>query len=398
MKLKIILSTLIVALILSGGYSFYVYAWDPSEKVSVKEDEMTNIDFLKDKRAVIYFSTTADQDSNDDGMSYAMFVDEKGQANSIKMEGLELGNITKSTNQVFIEDKNRIQLLGGKYEDFHLKKSQYTGERSGYLPGKDLFFSIYNTGFNKKGGYDSDVRYGNENGFKTGTIPNYLVSSGVVGDNVYVLANDQTKPKVFVLKEVTLDNKFDVKDLAKIETPNEVAAESEVLADQNYFYFIMGATTDDHNKDDLLIRVHKQTKKQDIFPLVHYAGVDDIIETIVFNVRQSAYLYKDELYFVDGLGDVYTFNTKTEQIQKKFSFVDADKTKVGYNEQVYFQDDHVYYFRFNPKSEKYTIDVYSLLTGKQESQQEITGIKEVMNQVQKRGKSIYSYGFMMLSK
>ncbi|MGG2025584.1 hypothetical protein AB1282_07650 [Gottfriedia sp. S16(2024)] len=224
------------------------------------------------------------------------------------------------------------------------------------------------------------------------------MSSGVEGDNVYVLANDQTKPKEFELKEVILDNEFSLKDLAKVETPSEVAAESEVLADQNYFYVIMGAAKDDHNKDDLLIRVNKQTKKQDIFPLVHYAGVNDVIETIVFNVRQSAYIFKDELYFVDGLGDVYTFNTKSEQIQKKFSFVDADQTKVGYNEQVYFQDDRVYYFRFNPKSEKYTIDVYSLLTGKQESQQEITGIKEVMNQVQKRGKSIYSYGFMMLSK
>ncbi|WP_088012397.1 hypothetical protein [Gottfriedia acidiceleris] len=398
MKFKMILTSLIVALILGGGYGFYVYAWDQGEKTAVNEDELTNANFLKDKRAVIYFSTTADQDSNGGGMSYAMFVDEKGQANSIKMEGLELGNISKSSNQVFLEDKNRIQLIGEKYKDFHIKKSQYTGERSGYLHGKDLFFSIYNTGFNKNGGYDSDVRYGNANGFKTGTIPNYIVSSGIEGDNVYVLANDQSKPKEFELKEVILENEFGVKDLAKIETPSEVAAESEVLADQNYFYVIMGATKDDHNKDDLLIRINKQTKKQDLFPLVHYTGVNDVIETIVFNVRQSAYIFKDELYFVDGLGDVYTFNTKTEQIQKKFSLIDADKTRVGYNEQVYFQDEHVYYFRFNPKSEKYTIDVYNLQTGKQVAQQEITGIKEIMNQAQKRGKSIYSYGFMMLSE
>ncbi|MGG2025585.1 hypothetical protein AB1282_07655 [Gottfriedia sp. S16(2024)] len=122
MKLKIILTILILALIISGGYGFYLYAWDPSEKVSVNEDELTNAGFLKDKRAVLFFSTTADQDSNDGGTSYAMFVDEKGQANSIKMDGLELGNITKSTSQVFIEDKNRIQLIGEKYKTVHFKK------------------------------------------------------------------------------------------------------------------------------------------------------------------------------------------------------------------------------------------------------------------------------------
>ncbi|MFB7139110.1 hypothetical protein ACFCYN_05635 [Gottfriedia sp. NPDC056225] len=397
MKKRILIISFIVALCLGGGYWFYVYAWDSSAKVIAKEDELTRTSFLKDKRAVIYFSTTADQDINGDGLSYAVFVDENGQAKSVKMKGLELGSVTKSPNQVFLEDKNHIQILGDEYKDFQMKKSQYTGERSGYIKGKDLFFSIYNSGFSKKDGYNSDVRFGNKNGFQTGTIPSYIVASGQVGENIYILTNDPKNPKEFNLQEVVLNNKVGIKQLSKFETKDEVNPDSQVLADQ-YFYYIIAsnASIDEHNKDEILLRIDKKTLRLDTLPLVHYSNIEDVRSTIVYNIKQSAYLLNGELFYIDGLGDVYTFNTKTEQVQKKFSLIDADKTVLYYNEQVYFRGNYVYYFRDNPKNNKFSIEVYNLKTGKLETHQEIKGINEIMTQVTKKGKSIYAYSFMML--
>jgi hypothetical protein len=50
----------------------------------------------------------------------------------------------------------------------------------------------------------------------------------------------------------------------------------------------------------------------------------------------------------------------------------------------------------HPKTEKYLIEKYNLLNGKREAVQEITGIKEIMAEVARRGKFAPIYDFKML--
>lgn len=57
--------------------------------------------FLKDKHAVLYLSSTADQDMDGKGISYAVFINKNGEASGYKMNGLELGGIGVSEIKKF---------------------------------------------------------------------------------------------------------------------------------------------------------------------------------------------------------------------------------------------------------------------------------------------------------
>lgn len=83
----------------------------------VKEETVRQHNFLDDKQAVLYYSSTADQDMDDRGKSIAIFIDDGGVARGYKMKGLELGSVALGENGLLIEDKETLRLIGNKYKE-----------------------------------------------------------------------------------------------------------------------------------------------------------------------------------------------------------------------------------------------------------------------------------------
>lgn len=398
-KYKALWAVVSLFLVIGTGVLGYRYFFgEASHQLLVEQSELSGEKFLTDKQAVIYFSTTADQDLRDDGMSYAVFVDQEGQARALEMEGLELGSMAKNDTQVFLEEKDKVRIVGEHYAEFPMSKNQYTGERAGFLAKEGYFVSIYNTGFDKQGkGYLSDVRYGNQEGFHTATIPHYIATSGIIEDQIYILTLDQ-QSMTYELRTVDIEEQLIIHDLARLEVEQgiEVTPEAPVLADERYFYLMMSSYKSDQNKDLLLYRINKATLQQDVYLIARYAGLEDVGVTIPYNMRKSAVLHNGQVTFVNGLGDVYTFDTATEQSQLAFSLANAGSSRVSYSEEVYFQNGHLYYFSYHPESSEYTIVQHELSSGKLVKQQRIDGLEELMKKIRRKGKRAYSYDFMML--
>ncbi len=96
------------------------------------------------------------------------------------------------------------------------------------------------------------------------------------------------------------------------------------------------------------------------------------------------------------LGDVITFNTETNAVNLKFKIDYHVTDGVRYNEQTYFEDDQLYVLRYNEKQEhKYSIETYSLTTGKKIKTTTIKDMDQIVTSV-KGGKSIYAYDFKIL--
>lgn len=87
-------------------------------------EELNQPDFLHDKEAVVYFSTTTNQDRNNEGISYAVFIDDKGKASGFQMGGLEFGSMALNNHQLLLEDKNTIRLIGEKNAVIDLEYQQ----------------------------------------------------------------------------------------------------------------------------------------------------------------------------------------------------------------------------------------------------------------------------------
>jgi hypothetical protein len=379
------------------GYLFYFCVWDSSTAFLLSEAELKRENFLQDKQAIVYFSTTVPQNAFNDGLSYAVFVDDQGRAKSWKMDGLELGSMAAHSNQVFVEEKEKVRLVGNRYQVFPMKDKQFTGERTGYLEKGHFFYSIYNSGFDERGGYRSDVRWGNDKGFQTGTIPYYIRSSGEDGEHFYILTMDFTKDNKCYLKEINIINqKVEIKSLTEWRQSENSAFLSSILADEHYFYVVLyGEESDFHVQ---LLQINKQNYQMERYTLVKYPPNenDDTLTNLLPLGRESLHLYNRELYYVDGFGDIYTFNPLSKKVQKKFSLLDYKPTGGSNDEQLYFHNQYMYIFRFNPSTGQYVIEKYNLLNGKREAVREVTGIKEIMAEVSRRKKFAPVYDFKML--
>jgi hypothetical protein len=254
------------------GYWFYFCVWDSSTAVLLSEEELRQKDFLQDKQAILFYSTTAPENGYNDGLSYAVFVDNKGRARSWKMKGLENGTMAANAEQVYIEEKDKVRLVGKHYNVFPMKDmEQHTGERTGYLKKDHLFYSIYNSGFDGKGGYRSDVRWGNEAGFHAGTtIPNFIVSSGDDGEHIYVLGSNMEETKCYLKEVHVTPQKVEVKTLTEWKKTMDPASNIFVAKDAFYVVFY-GANNYSYVQ---LMRIDKKTYQQEMYPLVKYANDD----------------------------------------------------------------------------------------------------------------------------
>ena len=181
-------------------------------------------------------------------------------------------------------------------------------------------------------------------------------------------------------------------DTPKNEFFNSLAP---LLSDKKNYYLILSSVIDDFNEKTSLYRIAKDTYEQEVYDFIEYKDMKDLVSTIPYNFKNSAHIHQDVLYFINGLGDVYTFDTKNEEIQKKFSIENASKSKIRHNEETYFKDNSLYVLRYSDeKKEKYYLEVYNLDNGSRVNTLDITGFHDLLSSVQK--KSIYSYDLKVL--
>ncbi|PGM54821.1 hypothetical protein [Bacillus sp. AFS053548] len=364
----------------------------------VKEETIRKSNFLDDKQAVLYYSTTADQDMDDRGISIAIFVDDDGVARGYKMKGLELGSVGLGESGLLLEDKETLRLIGNKYKEVKMKY-QHTGEITGYLRSSNLYFTIFNSGF-VKNGYASNVLYGNDKGFKKGNIPHYIYTSGVDKNDIIILTEDN---ETCHLRKVGFDdNKLKIKDLTQLKKRsgyNSYGPRSQIVSDENYYYMVLGESKQENLKDEneVLVRINKKTLKQDKITLVSYKNktINQLNATSPYSLDHSIYIYGNELFFANGLGDVYTVDITRNIVKKKFTIKNPRKGPYRYGEQTYFKNDSLYVVRYDSKKKvKYYFEQYSLETGKKTKVVQMKGVEEILSSI--KGKSVHSYDFQIL--
>lgn len=386
-------------IIIAAFYLLKNFVFDASREFLINEEEIKETDFLKDKIAVIYFSTTADQDMFDDGKGFATFIDKKGETRTYKMGGLELGGMANHNGQLLLEDKNKLIFLGEHYKEFKLKEYQHTGERVGYLPKSAIFYTIFNSGFDDNGGYKSDIYWGDHEAIQNGVIPNYILSSGQDEDFIYIITNEVSDFEAAKLSRVSLKNGLNIEVLTEWRQSENNSLMSNIVTDESYYYYVeeVSALTTNHYSESNIVRIDKKTFKRDSFFIEKIETPSDFTAKSPFDSGKSIYLFNNKLYYVNGLGHVFSYDTKEAKVSNSFHLnFEKENPNITYDEQVAFKDDLIYFFSFDPKTEIYTLDQYNLNSGKLEATQELSGIKEIMNSLGK--KYAASYDFLILDK
>ncbi|KQL39492.1 hypothetical protein AN960_11130 [Bacillus sp. FJAT-25509] len=366
----------------------------------VKEETIRKNNFLNDKQAVLYYSSTADQDMDGRGKSIAIFVDDDGVARGYKMKGLELGSVALGEKGLLLMDKETLRLIGHQYKEVKMEY-QHTGDLTGYLKSSNLYFTIFNSGF-VKNGYASNVLYGNEKGFEKGNIPHFISTSGVDKNEILILTEDIEKNTAHLRKVVFDDNKLIIKDLIQLKNRsgyNSYNPSSQIISDENYYYMVLEERKEGNLKDEnvVLVRINKKTLKQEMITLVSYKNktINQLTAKIPYSTDHSIYIYGKELFCANGLGDVYTVDTTNNRVKKKFTIENPRKGPYRYGEQTYFKNDSMFVVRYDSKKKvKYYFEQYSLVSGKKTNEVKMHGVDEILSSV--KGKSVHSYDFKIL--
>ena len=94
----------------------------------LSEADLSNPDLLTDTAAILYFSTTADQDMNRDGLSFAVFVD-IGRENEAMGNGRSRAWDCLMPQRIlfFLEDRGHVYLadFGRDHNFFHGDRRTY---------------------------------------------------------------------------------------------------------------------------------------------------------------------------------------------------------------------------------------------------------------------------------
>lgn len=392
MKIKILAIIILLTLIFLTLIFFVKVGHE--ESAQLNSSESFDVDTIEKTKAVIYLSTTADKDYSNNGISYNIFVQEDHTTKFLKMDGLERGSIALGENQILLEDKDSLSVVGEGVKEFETTTPQYTGERAGYLANQQIFFSIYNSGFRGED-YYSDVRYGDSNGFKEGTIPYYIVSSGLEENSVPILTQDLDADELN-LKEVIINDEIMIKDIVRLNLPTteNIQIPAPILADENNYYLILSVLNNETSKSLSICRINKKTLHQDIFEFIDYNNVE--LATIKpYNSNNSATIYKSKLYYVDGMGDIYSFDLNKLNVLKEFSFKNINASSTRYNEEIYFKDEDLYVLRYDEKKkEHYYLETYSLKNGNLVDSFDILGLHELLESSNIKG--LYSYDLKVL--
>ncbi|GKV57599.1 hypothetical protein NCCP2222_35460 [Sporosarcina sp. NCCP-2222] len=350
--------------------------------------ETVSSDLEQKTEAILYFSTTADQDMNRDGLSFAVFIDSAGKTDLLKMKGLELGSVYASDDTLFMEDRNNIFLVNRDgMETFDMETEEHTGEVTGFQDG--LFYSVNNSGFTEDGGYQSNIRVGSEDGFETIHVPYYLHMSGIADGELIMVTGE---PEDISLQRMPLEKEVDIEKVASLGALGERLGLSSILKNDGKFYLLM---SDTEKLTAAIYEIDEQTGDSKTVPFLTYSDADDYRLRIPFNLRNASSIHDGILYYVDGLGEVHRFNTKTGEAEPSFQIEGIEESSPYMAEQTFFKEGDLYVFRYDASSESHVIDTYDLASGERIEEQPVTGLEEMYQLVKQKGKRVAAYDFFV---
>ncbi|WP_397537787.1 hypothetical protein [Rummeliibacillus pycnus] len=379
MKLKkSIIFVVMIVLLIVGIFAFNSYKKASKlngATLTIRDLKQQN--FLKKQQAVLYASSTTEVLQKGKGDSRVIFIDQQGNARGLKLSGLEDGSTYFNTDELLIEESNRLMLLGDKLNIYDLPSEELRGIQTGYLPKTKQFYSLYNTGFSTKHDYKTVIRFGEEGDFHISQVPHFVSSVGQLSDRIIVLTQDLITGE-FALQEVQLKKEAKTKKLLDLPLENaaDLDALTPVVADKHNFYFVM-TNYQANNREDLeLVIVNRETNKVKTKPFIKYRAEDQVTNALPYNFNRSAYVNNGHFYYANGLGEVFEYSDATGKTQKILQLHHEKKGNRRFG-QVTFNNNQIYYIYSNEDRE-FFLETYDLQSKKKIKVQEIKNLESIL--------------------
>ncbi|MCY7866367.1 hypothetical protein MOB78_14885 [Bacillus spizizenii] len=362
-----------IAMLILAGVALLVFISPLKSHKALSQQDLRDPDFLVDKEVLLYFSSSADQDAFGGGKSYALFISQDGSLSSFKMKGLELGSAKVHGDSVMLEDKNTIFTIKNGLRSYK-RNYQHTGDSAGFLQNTDGFYTLYNSGYDKKGdGYRSELYRQMDGGWKKDIIPSYIRASGFHDGAIYALVPTDDE-KGYQLLQIQADQrKLTYHTITEWQYREGASVESQLAVDDQAVYaMIRGQKARNLYQ---MVKINKKSGKVELHDIAEYKNDEQTIySSMPFSFKKSFFSY-GYLYFIDGFGKVYKIDAKTGKTSNAFN-LSPEKMKADFKE-ITLKDNSLYFFTYT-YNQPATIEQYSLKTGKKVKEKEIRKVKDVV--------------------
>ncbi|PAC84160.1 hypothetical protein CHH85_00475 [Bacillus subtilis] len=361
-----------IAMLILAGIALFVFI-SPSHK-TVSHQDLRDSGFLDDKEVLLYFSSSADQDAFGGGKSYALFISQDGSLSSFQMKGLELGSAKVHGDSVMLEDKNTIYTIKDGLRS-HKRAYQHTGDSAGFLQNTDGFYTLYNSGYDKKKeGYRSELYRQMDGEWKKDVISYYIRASGFHDGAIYALV-PTADGKGYQLLQIQADQKkLTYHTITEWQYREGASVESQLAVDDQAVY-VMVRGQKAHNLYQM-VKINKKSGKVELHDIAEYKNDEQTIySSMPFSFKNSFFPYDGNLYFIDGFGKVHKIDAKTGKTNIAFT-LSQDKMKADFKE-ITQKGSSLYFFTYTYHKPAY-IEQYNLKTGKKMKEKEIGKVKDVV--------------------
>ncbi|QJC98387.1 YycP [Bacillus mojavensis] len=363
-----------IVMLILVGIALFVFVSPLKSHKAVSQQDLRDPEFLTDKEVLLYFSTSADQDAFGGGKSYALFISQDRSLSSFQMKGLELGSAKVHDDSVMLEDKHTIFTIKNGLHS-HKRAYQHTGDSAGFLQNTDGFYTLYNSGYDKKGGgYRSELYRQLDGEWKKDVIPYYIRASGFHGGAIYALVPTDDE-KGYQLLQIQADQKkLTYHAITEWQYREGASIESQLAADDQAVYVMVRGQKASNLYQ--MVKINKKNGKVELYDIAEYKNDEQTIySSMPFSFKKSFFSYHGSLYFIDGFGKVYKIDAKTGKCRIAFA-LSPEKMKADFKE-ITQKGSSLYFFTYTYNQPAY-IEQYSLKTGKKRKEKEIGKVKEIV--------------------
>ncbi|AEP88993.1 hypothetical protein [Bacillus spizizenii] len=363
-----------IAMLILAGVALFVFISPLKSHKAVSQQDLRDPDFLVDKEVLLYFSSSADQDAFGGGKSYALFISQDGSLSSFQMKGLELGSAKVHGDSVMLEDKNTIFTIKNGLRSYK-RAYQHTGDSAGFLHKTNGFYTLYNSGYDKKAdGYRSELYRQMDGGWKKDVIPYYIRASGFHDGAIYALVPTDDE-KGYQLLQIQADQKkLTYHTITEWQYREGASVESQLAVDDQAVYAIVRGQKARNLYQ--MVKINKKSGKVELHDIAEYKNDEQTIySSMPFSFKKSFFSYDGYLYFIDGFGKAYKIDEKTGKTSNAFN-LSPEKMKADFKE-ITLKDNSLYFFTYT-YNQPATIEQYSLKTGKKVKEKEIRKVKDVV--------------------
>ncbi|MCD7034143.1 hypothetical protein LRR81_07845 [Metabacillus sp. GX 13764] len=386
---KRIVSITVLALA-AAGLLTYVILYYLESTTSISSKEMSQADFLKDKHALLYFSTTIDTTP---GKSYAVFLNKNGNVSARKMLPLELGTTAIHDSQAVMSDKDHIYLAGENAKTI-TRPPQHTGYDggAGFIKDTNSFYTIYNSGYSKDmKNYRSEVYWGIGSKLNQDVIPYFIAANGTFHDNIYTAQtpddSSSSETRKFVFHKVVLKEDMEIHPVMEVTLGKNASPLSPLLIDDQFIYFIINGPKGEHVYQ--LVKINLQTKDAETIDIKRYQKDPQTVYKAIPYSNNSTYMDSNNIYFADGLGKVMIINKSTGKKQREFQ-LNPNLVKLGIK-KIFFKNQFLYLFAMNYGGDG-QIEKYDLQNGQVTDTIKVKGIGKIIS----ANSHVHLYDFKMI--